>query len=223
VLDNLVGDAALLDIVVQAAGQAVSVGNLEATAALADLTLSPGAVSIDLDVLEAVATLLNIDFGTIFTGPLSIPMNALRVLIANTSEFQTWTGTGDADAAAGRIYLAGVDADDATRPFAVISHGARWEARRYAGGARNWFLTTGSLRVLFEAAIDAGDVDDHEDAESAFLGDVGGIMSAALDLSGSDDYLSLDTVELEFGPARSDEDEAEDYYQARFECVWGPT
>ncbi|HUV11133.1 MAG TPA: hypothetical protein VMX12_09150, partial [Acidimicrobiia bacterium] len=79
------------------------------------------------------------------------------------------------------------------------------------------------LRVLFEATIAAGDLASHEDAESAFLGDVGGIMSAALELSGSDEYISLSDLELDFGPARSDEDEGENYYQARFECSWGPS
>ena len=145
----------------------------------------------------------------------------MRELLANTTEFRTWSGVATVAAARDRIYLAG--SDSVTRPFAVISHGTRWEARRYAGGARNWFLTTGSLRVLFEAAIAAGDLAEHEDAEGTFLTAVGGIMSAALELSGSDDYLSLEGVELDFGPARSDEDEGANYYQARFECSWGPS
>lgn len=148
-------------------------------------------------------------------------MCRVRNLLAATSEFQSWTGTADEAAAKERIYLAG--ADSVTRPFAVISHGSTWRMERIAGGARDWFANRGSLRVLFEATIAAGDVGDHEDAETAFLSNVGEIMTAALELSGSDAHISLDSAELDFGPSRSDEDEDEDIYQVRFGVAWGPS
>ncbi len=156
-----------------------------------------------------------------FTGPLALPMCRLRVLLSATTEFQTWCGAGDALTARDSIYVAG--ADSPVVPFAVVSYGPMWRMERVAGGAKDWFTNRGSLRVMFEAAVAAGDADGHEDAETTFLNDVGGIMSAALVLSGSDDYLSLTGAELDYGPVRSDEDETSDYYQARFAVTWGPS
>ena len=102
-----------------------------------------------------------------WTGPLALPMCKLRHLLASTSAFQTWVGAGTTLEALDSIYIAGVDSRP-TRPFVVIGI-AEFAFRRIAGGAADWFQSEGGLAVRFENDIDSGDVDDWEDAETAFL------------------------------------------------------
>ena len=143
-------------------------------------------------------------------------MCRLRHIIAATSEFQTWVGVSTTLDALDSIHIAGVTSP--TRPFGLISI-ADFSFTRFAGGSRDWLRDEGTLRVLFEADIDSGNLTSQEAAENAFLTDVGEIMSAATDLSGSGTYLAIESVELE-DVTRSAEDEADDYYQARCLVRW---
>ena len=154
----------------------------------------------------------------LYTGPLALPMCLLRNLLASTSEFQTWVGAASTSEARDSIYLAG--ADSVTRPFALVAMGGSFEIGQIAGGARNWFRETGSLKVMFENAVAPGDADGHAAAEQTFLNDLSGIWNAALALAGSGTHLSIENLRLLEGPYRSDEDEQDDYYNAWFEVRW---
>jgi hypothetical protein len=153
-----------------------------------------------------------------WTDDLSLPLCRTRLLLATTDEMQDWLGVDGVSAAIDEIYIAGADAP--TRPFAVVSvEPGSFEKRRTAGGARNWFVPRGAVRVVFEA--DAGE-GSHETEAQEFGEDVGGIIDAALDLSGSDDHISIVGVRLASGPARSATDDPDDYYQAVFVLDWSP-
>lgn len=153
-----------------------------------------------------------------YTGPLTLPLSDLRTLIAATSEFQTFVGAANATEAAESIHIGGVASP--TRPFVLLSLEA-FEAQRYAMGARDWFLLNGAVRVMFESAVASENQDGHADAENAALTAIDTIMSAALDLAGSDSYMSLTGFDLAEDPRRSDEDDQDDYYQVPCLASWG--
>jgi hypothetical protein len=153
-----------------------------------------------------------------FSGYVVLPAEELRTLLATTSEFQTWTGTGSVAAAKARIYL--VAEASPARPFVLISI-EEAEARRIAGGARGFFLHAGALRAMWEDDVAEGDQASHEAAENAFLGDIDTIMDAALDLAGSDDHIALMSFDLSDDPSRSLPDAADDFYQAHSIARWG--
>jgi hypothetical protein len=102
----------------------------------------------------------------------------------------------------------------------VVLSIAELRIAKVAGGASCFYTHSGALRVMWEDDITPGQ--SHEQAENAFLGDIDTIMSAVLDASGVDDAISLESFDLEFDPSRSDEDESEDYYQARTLARWAP-
>jgi hypothetical protein len=154
-----------------------------------------------------------------WTGPLALPMCKLRHLLASTSAFQTWVGAGDTTTALDSIYVAGADSRP-DRPFVVIGL-AEFAFRRIAGGSADWFRSEGALSVRFENDIDSGDVDDWEDAETAFLTDLAGVWSDAVDLSGSGAHISLDSIELADVTRNHQDDDAE-FYKAKYLIRWSP-
>ncbi len=152
-----------------------------------------------------------------FVGPIVLPMANLRSLIASTSEFQAWTSTANQTAAEARIYIGSESSP--VRPFCAISV-EELELVRISGGASGFFVPSGALRVLWEAEITGADLTSQEDAENTFLGDIDTVMSAVLDASGLSDAISLDAFDLIEDPSRSDEDEADEYYQAKTLARW---
>jgi hypothetical protein len=217
-LDALEAVAELLDVTMIGGGGTALLGVLGAEAAIHGLTPAPGGVSVELGVLGIIARLMSPTFPGTATGPLAVPAVKLRQLIAATPEFQAWVGAADATEAEASIHIGGVVSP--VRPFVVIRIDA-FDALRYAGGARSWFLPRGALRVLWEEGIAAENRDGHADAETAFLGGLDTILRAVLDLAGSDDHISLDAFDLIDDPARSADDEDDAYYQAPTVARWG--
>jgi len=160
------------------------------------------------------------------TGPVALPLENLRTLLANSSNFQTWVSAADADAAKAHIYRVAVDAPYAAkRPFACVRHfnPAENEHESVSGGAGNTFVERGALELYFEAAVASGHQASHADAELQFLNDVGSFLSDMDALSGTDGYLNMTGWSFLAGPQRASEDESQsegDYMQCLLRIEW---
>ena len=155
------------------------------------------------------------------SGPLSLPLDNLRTLLANCPSFQTWVGAADAAEALAAISLVAVETVE--RPLAIVMQapGRGWASRQNAGGAANWFSQSGTLLILFEDDVEAEAIEP--DAELTFTNLVGAIISEMQDLAGSGGHLNVTSIAIKDGPSRSDFSEKEstgDYYQVVLEVGW---
>jgi hypothetical protein len=143
------------------------------------------------------------------SGMLSLPMECLRVLLANCTAWQSWTGTANATLAKARIYLHDIPAPAADegsytaselqtiRPFARIDDwmpergfgDEPWKSSRVA--ERSAFRTTGKLVLDFSDDVDASDTANATDTKLRFTNRVGGVIEELLGKAGSSDYLSV--------------------------------
>lgn len=162
------------------------------------------------------------------TGILSLPIASLRIIISESTAFQTWVGAADATAARLSIFPAGMEVQGA-RPLCVINYAdGGFSMPRIAGGSRGHFDpgASGRLQFHFEADVapDMQDDPDFADGYFSFTNTVGAILSDIAELSGSDAYIDLRSVTLTYGPSRADQSiqEAEgDFYIAAFAVEWG--
>ncbi len=150
------------------------------------------------------------------TGPLSLPMESLRVLLANVEAFQTWTGEDDATGAKTRIHLVDLPAaesDDggysieelqALRPGAVIDLWSPergfgdepWAATRFAESA---YIDVSKLTIDLGANIPEEDARNAADAKLQFLNDTGAVIAGLLDLAGQTAYLTEEDIAAGIG------------------------
>lgn len=166
-------------------------------------------------------------------GRLSLPLDNLQDLIANSGNFQTWTGTANAAAAKARIHVQ-AEGPSYTRPAAIVSLGPDddWRSVQDSAGAAGHYVDTGMLRVQFEANVASGNQADHTDALYEFTNNVGAIIDDMLGLAGSDTYLVVHEIRKTDGPGRiriedvgTDADEFSsdgDAYGIEFTVMWGP-
>jgi hypothetical protein len=143
-----------------------------------------------------------------------------ETLLSNVEAFQTWTGTANATAAAARIYIAGIDEGDYTRPCAIIATATGRAAEAFAGGGRDYHSNEGAVRAIFEADIAEGDVGDPEAEFREFGNSVGDILAGIEVLSGQGAYLHITGWRLEGKPQRAKDDEG-DIYQVSALFDWG--
>ena len=165
------------------------------------------------------------------TSILALPVENARTLFANSTSFQSWTDSADADAAKEHIYVRGFEAKtkaelEAMRPFIVLHAGNDWQMGTIGDGASNCFQVGGSVVVLFEADVPAAysAAAKHRDAETDFLNQVGEVFSDIRLLAGSDNYLSVNHIHMLDGPYRSDpaiDHDEGDYYGILFVLAWG--
>lgn len=142
------------------------------------------------------------------SGLFSLPLTRLQTLIAASDAFQTWTGTANATEAAARVHLieAPLVGDNAVNfPCVTIWPGDAHELRRVAGGARNHFIDAGSVIAWFEAAITADYQNDPRNAHLEFMNNVGAVLEDLIALAGSDTYLNVTEIGLDYGPSETDE------------------
>lgn len=153
------------------------------------------------------------------SGTLSQAEQALRVLLADTTAFRTWTDSDNQAEALARIHCHALPPPasgrqhtmaelDAYRPFALIwtePEGGFSAQRDTASG----FSCTGRLRIRFEDGIDPDDSDDPAEAFRVFCNALGGVLDEMLadGGTGSSTVLALDALRLEVGPYRTHEDE----------------
>lgn len=157
------------------------------------------------------------------TGHLGKALDNLRTLVANSSTFQTWTGTATTAAAKARIYIESADTGSPTRPFCVVGFGEDFAISKVGGGTGNTYRNDGSLLLWFEGAVSSGNAADSEDAAYEFLNDVDGILSDCQTLSGSGGYINVTEFGLLLGPERSApaQGETDDYMVMAFSVAYG--
>lgn len=148
-------------------------------------------------------------------GMFSLPLDYLRDMLANSSNFQTWTTTLNATAAKARTHVIGA-ADTATLPLAVVGW-ASFERESTSGGSRNFFEGGGPIALLFVAAAGA---DTEENEGFTFVNDIGGILADVEALAGQAGYLDIKRISLEeIWRTEPDEDRAQtddDQWHAQF-------
>jgi hypothetical protein len=175
------------------------------------------------------------------SGIVSLPLENLRILVANCDAFQTWTESADVATAKTRLHLIAPLAEDgrkftaeelaSLRPFAVIDEwrapggrqgGGSWVMDRHALGG---YTPSGKLILTFEDAVADEDKDNHDEARLQFMNQLGAVLNEMLDLGGGDtDYLSIHRIERWDFYARSDETEKTpqgDFYWASYLIDWG--
>lgn len=177
------------------------------------------------------------------TGPISLPLENLKALLANCAAFRSWVGAADVAAARERIHLCGLPAPAAVggaygldeleslRPFAVIDEfafednrpgGDAWVSQRVALGA---FVESGRLLVRFEDDVPAEDARDIAAAKLALMNRIGALVTEMRDLGGGDsEYLSIHRITRHHPFERADESQAGtqgDYWQVSYRVDWG--
>ena len=141
----------------------------------------------------------------------------LKYLIADVVPFRTWTSTADQTAARARVYVAGVDDDALTRPFALVLTEEGVVSRRVAGGAVDVHEEAGTLWVLFEAIASGA---DEEAIAQSFLGSVGNIVSGIAALAGYG-YIRIRSIKQSEPYQRAVDDDGADLCQIAFAVEWG--
>ena len=162
------------------------------------------------------------------SGPMSLAKQRLRVLLANSSTWQTWTGTANATAALETIYINALAPPpnknkytlaqlEALRPFAIVetSESGGFKKDAIAGGIGFVFDESGQIVLSIEANTAEGDVDDPSEAMIKFENNLGNVISEMATLAGTTgtinvdsnpNYLNVNEISVEMGPMRSVED-----------------
>lgn len=176
---------------------------------------------------------------TAATGCISKAEERIGEMLANCSEFQTWTGTANATAAADHIYYDSVpplysdddvtsrEYNEAIRPFALV-----W-TRMTEGLAMNELLgASGTVMVRFEQNTPSGLQTEWEEDERLFKNTLGGILQSGdtsnpglWELSITRQYTQITQMRL-MALYRTGEDEIETYGDAQaaeVSIAWGVT
>jgi len=128
---------------------------------------------------------------------LSGPLDYLRETLANSGNFQSLVDAVDADAALAYIKI--VKTDDMTTPWAVVDWSENFNINQISGGARNHYMSDGSLALILREAITESDFDD---AAISFMNKAGAILVDLAELGGTAGYLDWTTLRKEYGPIR---------------------
>lgn len=119
------------------------------------------------------------------TGKYAARLDDIRDLIAESSEFQAWTGTGSTAAAKLRTHV-GWFPSTVTRPLALVDH-LGMEAEKTTS-ASEFDVTDYRIGVLFEMDAPTVGVDDYSDEINSFLNTISTIedefLAAVADGSG---------------------------------------
>lgn len=170
------------------------------------------------------------DGSTAASGPLALPAEYLRELLAQSLTWQGWCEAEGPEAVKDHIYKVAVPGSGAAvrskRPFALIDQGADWKLEKVAGGSKNYFLGSGDLLLMFEAEVpeDLAGNDKHDLAQDWFMNLVGLICDEMMALAGEGSYLAVTRFALQDGPSRSAKKVHHtegDYFQVLFAVEWG--
>ena len=171
------------------------------------------------------------------SGPLSMPLENLRAMLAHCAQWRSWIGISSVTEAKTRIYLVDippapnggnytVDDLERMRPLARIDlweppmgYGQQpWKATAVADRA---FMLSGKLVLDLVADVPEEDFDNANDAKLRFMNSAGAVMLELMGLSCAGDYLDSDEIEagiegmtlrqleLYQGPTRTDETQAQ--------------
>lgn len=171
-------------------------------------------------------------------GPLALPQERLRTLIANTAEWQSWTGTTTPGGADDSIYHAAIPRPsdgtydqaselDALRPFILLGTADDGFRRERISGAGPFGATeSGTLTMQVEQTAQHSHPGD---AEIDFLNRLGRLISDMWGLSGNlaaADHFRIVEIEMPNAPERASEDEVKtsgDYQLAVLAVSWSTT
>lgn len=158
------------------------------------------------------------------SGGVSLPLEHVRTLLANSATFQSQVGANDANEAKDYIHLQAVEADSAGTDRAVVSH-LDAEGNAIASGFS--YAEGGAVRVVIEFEIpetyqDYGD-DELEEAELWFLNLIGAIKYEMEALAGSAGYLDAEVIGVREIDRSSYADEGQDRwsFRAPVDLEWG--
>jgi len=158
------------------------------------------------------------------SGAVSLPLEHVRTLLANSGTFQAQVGAGDATAAKDYIHLQAVESATAGTDRAVISHLDQTGNAMAQGFA---FAQGGAVRVMIEFQIpsDYQDYDDDEleEADLWFLNQLGAIKTEMEANAGAPGYLDAQVVAAGEIERSGYTDEAQDRwtFRAPLDVTWG--
>ena len=169
------------------------------------------------------------------SGPVSLRLEDLRVLLGDCASWKSWTKAATAAAAKRHVHLIDIPSAasrggytreelTALRPLARVDEYE--EDNRLVGGfvlerhALGAFVPSGKLILTFEDEVPAEDRDDPVAAKLRFMNNIGAVLLDLVDLGGGEgDYLSIHRVEKFGRVARAAEEDVEtmgDYLQAQY-------
>lgn len=154
------------------------------------------------------------------TGSYSLPLENLRILVANSSTFQTWVGAIDATAALARIYKIAKAEAGLVRPFCMVDHESTSKTKI---AEPNTFEPSGALRLFFEDVPDDSDASNEAIIE-AFTNEVGGIIDDMEALAGTDGFLMATGFNESSPPTRYQRSKSQsegDIIQCSWFVDWG--
>ncbi len=134
------------------------------------------------------------------TSILAKPIDVMRDMIAQSTTFQTFSGTASQALAKVRVFpqeVVDVETELAAGNFAVISEDESFEREKIAGGSRDFYVPAGGFMVeFFELLAGAetnndGTLPDINEAFSDFHQSVGLVLTDIEAVSGSAGNLSV--------------------------------
>ena len=152
------------------------------------------------------------------TGMLSLPIDYLRDTIANSSTFQTWTGTANATAAKARTHV-GRAAGSATHPLACVGYSSGF--RRFSNELDVW-QQDNVLQLLFRD--DFSRSLNESDAYDTFANQVGAVMEDMEALFNDAGYLDVFEWAIITGPNRTTDNDEQTmgyFFEVIIECRYG--
>lgn len=151
------------------------------------------------------------------THDLSLALDHLKNMVADSTTFRTAFDADDATEAKALIQKLWRDEDDEEgldRPLCVIRHYAEFRSTKKTLSART-YLSSGALSVLIELDTPEEHADSREDAYVWFSNVVGGIAHDLLTLGPAAGYLGLKSIDLaEFGPCDPRANSGENFWVA---------
>ena len=146
------------------------------------------------------------------TGLLWEPLIQMRTILANCTDFHTWSGATDATDALNYIFLYEANLGGSVDRFAVIApvNNLRMERDAVGSGIAAYSVANGSEFGFVERVADYSD-----DNVNDFLNNIGAIFQNILDLNSTGSYKKIDTFEQLETPLRW-QDEQKVGYQAYF-------
>ncbi len=134
------------------------------------------------------------------TSILAKPIDVMRDMIAQSTTFQTFSGTASQALAKVRVFtyeVVDVETELAAGNFATIAEDDSFEREKIAGGSRDFYAPNGGFMVEFFKVLggsepnDDGTLSDIEETFGAFQETIGDVLTDIEGVSGSAGNLSV--------------------------------
>lgn len=174
---------------------------------------------------------------TAAAGSISLAVDNLRVTLADSAAFRTWSGTSTQAAALARIYYESLppptDKNEHTlveltalRPCALVwtEPTSGFTLRHDSQGSSFGYNESGVMMIRFLQTVDPAIVADAAEIARRFLNAIGTILDELAASAGVAGYIASEELELEFGPYRGEVDERAtqgDYIGCDVKVTWG--